>query len=563
MAESVSLPDSLKVYSQLTFGSTKVAEILRGPFKNIINPTSAATVSNNSLNFNIQPSNERVIIDPYMYFEIDLNVTVAAGVTGVTGGVKAYLENNFALRQYPLHSVMNNLAIQLNSQSSSVNPSNFVHFLTRNQNYISEEGQAHLQTMTPIMPDQFTEYNDGVGSMKNPLNGYAAGGEHYSEPRGAFNDLFTDVSDGVTGWNFTYKLREPLLHPWTSYFPDENREGIPYVTTQEINCGFGQLSRMFSLNADACPLITGITVNFTAAKVVQNWLTIPNNQILPERSLRSFSNFRFDQTNLGTFAGGASNQVTSQSITLSGIPKKMWIYVVDQDLISANSTDYTKSDITFHISKLDLQFDQGAGVLTTQRDIDLHEACEIEEGSFVSFVQAKTKIGSALCLSPAKLFQLTDDQAPGVPGNFTFIATVTCTNLSASSVTPILVIASANEFILEISKNQTSRVIDKYITVEDVRRANSLPAIPTSLGEQNIYGGKWTDKLRRLVRKGIDFARDQKLISRGLAQINDPRAQAASTFAQNVGFGYQQYPPPQYASGGMRLPANRMQQLQW
>ena len=54
---------------------------------------------------------------------------------------------------------------------------------------------------------------------------------------------------------------------------------------------------------------------------------------------------------------------------------------------------------------------------------------------------------------------------------------------------------------------------------------------------QDVYGGSF-ESFKRLLRKGHDFIKNKRLISRGLSMIADPRAQAGSQLARSLGYGF-------------------------
>lgn len=535
MSQLIQLPDRLSVDPRLTIGSQKQVEIRKGAARATTQRTTASSVSNSQLVFNVQlNSANNTIVDPYCYLEIPIIVTITGGTAGTT--VQQYVDNNFALRQYPLASVMSSCQVQINNQSVSSNPSQFIHQLSQFQDFLSGKGEAALQSIVPIMPDQSPAYNDLLGSAASPLNGYAAGRLHYSSSRGEFNSDFITVT-GTTGtWQFTTTIREPIFNPLLEYDPAKKREGIPYVNLMNIQCNFlSYLSGMFSLNAAACPLATITSVNINSATLVQTWLTVPLTMSMPDLALRSFNSIVCNQTNQTAFSASEQRTIQSQSYSVNQIPKKIWLYVCESQTSKDTATGYTKADFCFSIESVSILWNNNANLMANMSAADLYNSCMASEGSAMTYVQSRKFTGAVLCLDPAKLFGLQDDQAPGLIGNFQFQVQVQCTNISGGSVTPVMFVDWALDTLMTIDKSGTTNLVQGFLKPEDVLNANKLPAHAASFAESDIYGGSFWDKVKEYASKALGFVRDNKLISKGLAAL--PQTAAYAPVAAQLGFG--------------------------
>lgn len=534
MSEFVNLGDSLQVDPRLTIGNKKLVDIARGALDTTIVYTNANNVAQNQLSFQVQcNNNKQTLIDSYMYVEVDCSVVV--GVASTPGSnVSVYVADNFALRQYPLASVTNVCNVQIDTQSEASNPSLWIHQLGQFQDFISGKGQAILQSITPIMPDQSPQYNDLIGSLKSPLNSYSAGGLHYSEPRGSFNSLFTTTTDNTSQWAFNMKLREPLFNPMLCYDPAKEREALAYVNKFDVTLTLiANLSRMFSLNATACPLVNSLTVTINSATLKQTWLTTPLTQALPDIVVRSYNSITANATSQTPFTAGQQRTIQSQSFQISQIPKKIWVWVNDSILDTA--TGYTKSDYNFSIEAVTVLFNNRAGLLSTFNEADLYNTCMAEENNVFSFVQSRSFTGSVLCIDPAKLLGLRENEAPGLLGNYQLQIQVTCTNISSSTITPYLYVTWGLDTIFTISQDNVSNKIQGFITPDDVLNASNLPANPSKFAEDNIYGGSIWSKIKKGLKKAFDFTKKHKLISKGLSL--HPKTAPYASIASDLGLG--------------------------
>lgn len=511
--ELLRIGQTLSVDSRLSVASIKEAQIRRGSTNYTVQRQTASTASNSQIIWNVVLSNPaRTIIDSYMYGEY--NVTVTIGATGLTGPqtVQNYLQDNFAPRQYPMASVTQVSNVQINNQSVNTNPNQIIHPLSWNQNFLSSA--AANQSITPIMPDQAYSYNYLSGSQKNPLNTYVDGGEHYTSPRGEFLSQFVTVSNGVTGWQFTWTIREPIINTILCYDPSDNtREGLAYINLLNITLNLASnLSRMFSMDAVNASAITSVGVNINSATLVMNWLTAPVSMRLPARTLRSFNTLIPNQTNSAiTVAPGVQVTLQSQSLSLNQIPRKIWIYVGDQNLDTP--TGYTKSDFWFSIQSISILFNNRASLLSNLAVGDLYNNFMAAEGSKMTFCQSQSFVGSVLEIDPALHLGLLDVEAPSVMGIFNLQIQVQCTNISTTAtITPNIWVTVANDTVLETSAESVSNLIQGWIRPEDVVATNNLPPVASDFSETNIWGGGFLDDIGK-------FIKDNKLLSAAASAI--------------------------------------------
>lgn len=532
MSQSIQLADTLNVDSRLLIGSHKKVQILKGASNATTQRTTASSFSNSQLVFNCVLNNAaNTIVDSYQYVEVPITVTINA--TGLATPVPTYLANNFAFRQFPLASVTSVCQVQINNQSTTSNPSQFIHQLSQFQNFYD---QASAQSITPIMGDQASGYAQLVGSGKSPLLGYAAGGEHYSSPRGEFNSIFS-TTVGTTGqWVFNATVREPIFNPLLDYSPTATREGLAYVSLFNVTLNFlSNLSRMFSLDAITCPAITSINVDILGATLVQEWLTSPISQALPPVVLRSYNSLVCNQTAQSAFSAGESRVIQSQSYSMNQIPRKIWVYVADSQTDIA--TGYNKSDFTFSIDNITVLFNNRSGLLSTYNFADLYNACYASELGINTFVQSRIFCGAVLCLDPAKLFSLSDTEAPGMLGTYQLQIQATCRNFAGGAIIPNMWVIFGMDTILSTDQYSVSNIQQGFIHGEDVIAATKLPASPTKFLVNDIYGSGFLDTLKNLACKAAKFVKDNKLISTGLSFVPHPAAQLASQAAKQLGVG--------------------------
>lgn len=544
MSSVIELPETISIDPTLDISSRKTVVIRRGASSSTQQRTSATSTSNSQVIFNVQLNNSKSsIISAYNYVEMPITVTItAAGLTG-PNTIPVYLQDNFSLRQYPLSSITSVAQVQINNQSSSSNPAQFIHQLSQFQDFINGDDEQALQSITPIMPDQSPVYADAVGSHKSPLNGYYAGGEHYSGPRGQFNSLFNTSVGTTATWVFTTTIREPIFNPLLSYSPGRDTEGFPYVNLFNVQLTFiSNISRMFSLDLVTCPAITGISVNIDSATLVQRWLTVPVNMIMPKVALKSFNTLVCNQTALTSFSAGEQRTVQSQSYSMNQIPKKVFVFVANAQTDTA--TGYSLADFSFSIQQLTVLFNNKSGLMSNLNTADLYNTCMAEEGNKMDFVQSQAFTGAVLCLDFAKLMGLSESECPGVLGNFNLQIQAQVTNISSSAVVPNIWLIYAMDTILSTDENSISNLTQGFLTAQDILQAAKLPAHAENFRQIDIYGGsKFTDFFKRIGSNINSFLKSTGLVSKGLAAVGTvfpealPVTLPASQIAKNLGYG--------------------------
>ena len=539
---SIVLDDKLIVDSRMCLSAEgKAIEIQRGATNLSVNLTNSQQASNSTIVWTPQLPKGRIVVDPLMLVQIPIQVTVTAN--GLTGqNVDTYISNNFALRQYPVNSVLNNISLTLNNQTISSQPYQWINELSRFES-IDYQNSALRQSLWPIMPDASPQYSDLAGSGKSPLLSYESGTDIYANPRGVFNSSFQLVSSDNNTYVFNTTLIEPLMVPILDYDPSKKRVGLPHLNSMQLQLTFlSNLSRMFSLDADTCPLISGVTVNIQGPAVLrQQWLTVPVNLPIPSVNIRSFNSLTCIPSQVASFNAGEQRIITSQSLTFNQIPKKIWVYVREAQIDSVNA--YQNTDTCFSIQKAVVTFNNKTGLLSNMSSADLYLTQEAEKGSVISYTAAQNYVGDVLCIDPVESFGLADDETSSIAGNFQFLIELTATNLKNSTVLPAIYIVYANDTIASLNENADMTLQQNFVKREYVLQASSLTPYPAKFMTGDMYGGAFWDSVKSGLSKAWDFIKNNQLISKAAKLASNvpmlaPVASTVGNVAQAVGLGY-------------------------
>lgn len=541
---SVTIQDKLMLDGRLAIDAPVTYAIRRGPANSTRQVQSASSISNSGVQYDVQLNNASNIVSDYMVQKLTIQCTVSAASNGQNVGDYLLTQGQFALRQYPIASVTNSSTLQLNNQQSSCNPYQFIHELMLFQNQSkSPITTSCQQSLCPTFPDQSQTYNDALGSIKNPLGSYFGASDHYSESRGSWNARFNVISSTQTQLVFNVDLYEPVINPLLSYEPTSMDAGFWGLTQLQLQYNFlSNLSRMFSFNSAAFPNITNISVGVLAAELHMFWLTAPLDLPKPQIQIKGFNKIVVNTSQpAAPVAPGATAVLQSQTLSLSNIPNKIWVYVKRSNYDVAGVPGCALTDTWFEITNINVLFDNKSALLANYGDNELYDQLVAGEGSQQTFIQWSRYQGGVCTLDPSRDFGLQDDQAPGVfasGGGFQLQIQVTCKNLHPTdTITPAVYIVQAIPSIFTSMQNGVSTIQEGVLQPQEIANAMSLPTVPSYYRHDDIYGGKISDKLKEFGRKALGFIKENKLVSKGLAMIPHPAAQTAAQVASQVGYG--------------------------
>jgi len=494
-----------------------------------ITPTvfNASSISNQTHQFSVQIPSEQTLICR----EVLWRCTVQIILTGVVGAGQPNLtewgkSDSFA--SFPLQRLLTNLQCQINNNTVSQNYQDVLPVIIRSMDTrrLNRYGGS-----TPTKPDLYA-YATGrstVGAqfvmpdIMNPINGFNLSTDPNYVGNGSFVlDSLVDVPATATTpavTTITATFTEPILmSPWIWGQPESNNQGIYGIQnlnftlqmkanpSDAVRCGSEQISNMsasFPPNA------------FTNSQLLFKFYTPHPSSLMPSRNVVPYSEYLLFRTPAPLVAFGASSSVTSPSIQLNQVPSKLIIGVYN----GYTATSVSKSDGYQSINSITLQWNNGAGLLSTATVYDLYKF-STESGSnqswneFVgqtngaamigvnSYISNKLSTsGSLVYLTMAKHVQLVEDfYSASSIGNFNLTVTVNYTNKvqpvpQLSPITPQLFVYVQNEGLF-ISEKGSSSTFTAVLNKNDVLDA-SMQGQPelTSMEAEGLAGSGMPDKL--------------------------------------------------------------------
>ena len=507
-------------------------------------PVSANAQSSSQISFQFQVPSEQVFVSRGVNFTSTYTLTFNCTPPAAVGAL-IVPGRDFALAPFPLHQAVQTANPVINSTSVTVNTNDVKDFLLRMTDYKG----VRLQRTCPTKLSSYVSYNDEANSLQNTLAGYENMSDRFETPNGAYPITFCDPNSGAAlagngsytfgGVTVDYLAGIPQIsvganpHPvCVSFTSTEKLLASPFVFNDEHQWDtglFGIQNITLTLNLQApsrclrfssssgrvctAPTFTtaagngGVNGSRLDFEVISPSLEIP----LPPKSVIPVYQYpSFIQTYSETLAPGAARlALPSQTINLNRIPDYLVIGVRPQTYLP------TEADWFFRITGIRINFDNVAGLLSTQSAAQLYQA-SVHNGLEMSYPEwsgQATQVtggaastvattGSLLVLRPGIDFALQTGLAPGVAGNFTIRFEVDIVNQSANtynSGNPFRMVLITPESGYFESVRGSSRILTGLLTPQDVLSSEAGDVITRMESRRMVgaavMGGGVLDKL--------------------------------------------------------------------
>ena len=438
----------------------------------------------------VNPPSTTTIVDRQMrvrcYFEITTDQPLQLGV-------------NDALRQFPLSSLCDVLTIQINGESISDNLADKLHAMLCYGN--TAQDRIDTVSTSPSMPDAYQQYSDWglYGSAKCPLKCYGENG--YEDNRGGF------PCEVLSPTKFRVCLTESILmSPFLSGFGEQD-EG--FVNINQMNISYrwkSNLSQILS-HSTLGNLITVVNVvMYQAPEILTTYITPDLTQQIPAKQILPYYKTQDYIKQVAPLADGASTVVISDSIKLSQIPKKLYLFCRH----SRNTSTQNTSDSFLVIERLNILWDNQSGLFSSSSQQDLYEMSK-RNGCNLSWSQWSKYRGSVLCISFGENVGLLDTEAAGCVGQHILQIQMTVKNVSGAVFEPEFYQIFLMEGTFTIAEN-FARASLGNLTNELVLASINSPEMDyhtySKLKGSGFFSGlkHFVNKVARGVQKGAEIA---------------------------------------------------------
>lgn len=490
----------VEVRDSRTVIRNKEYAILKGGSQCSWKPYTTTSVSSSSIQFSTPPPSPKIFIDRKQYVQIPVRITLNCAAPNANNLLRSGFDSP---RAFPLSSSLNTLTVNINNTAVSLNMSDILPALLRYNT--TAQLKEHDYSMTPSCLDQFQEYIDGVGSIRNSLGDYGDSNDESVMGRGGFaqyNVLTNTPGQAVIDCLFT----EPIfLSPF--YFGHGNATAFIGVQTMDWNFTFltNSWARMWSHaigGANAPGAITSGSTIFTGfspafsvpgapilPQLLFNYITPQELQHIP--SAMEYSYFNIDRYptdySSSALAPNTSMTMVSNNIQLQSIPRRMYIFARNSNAIQQSNANYT--DTFLALSNLRVNWNNQSGLFSSATQQDLYKMsvknhCNLSwtqwsggpvYGNTINSTGAySTKVGtvgSVLCIEFGTDIGLSDLECGGILGTYQLQINVTATNINqTNNVFPTLYIVTVSEGVFNILDNRSVSQIG-VVSKQDVMEA--------------------------------------------------------------------------------------------
>ena len=519
----------------------------------------ANSYSTAGITFNFNTQSENVLIDRRIYCRAQFQLTFVG--TAPLGQRLLNTESD-APRFLPLASVTQSLKCTINGSSVESQYSDSLLGVLRYN--IGDHLKEHDLSMSPSAQDRYQRYQDGVGSVRNPLSNYQNSGTEVTG-RGAFsvdaltNPVSPDAAVTPITATVLFTVTEPLLLSPMLYRSGDLQSGLIGVRNMGVQFNFasGQLSRIWSRSPSGGVNLTSVTAAIGAGttappSLLVNYLTPP---LSSQGSIPRQINYQYNKSE--TFvndmnvqlAPNASQTFNNNAIQLSTVPKCIYIWASRQ-----NSTkSYLTTDTFFKINSLSLNYLNVSGQFSSMSLQDLYQMC-VKNGCELSWLEWSGKtltiggpppagavagevdgmVGSVIKLDVSDL-HIPSNIASGMNVNSQLSYTVNVENINQNDTIGVqLTTVIVYDGLMTIESGSMATqvgVISEADVVET--RADRSNFVPWS-SARAIYGGSIYGSmghLARVAKKGLDMACAAKDALTGGELIMEQRGGAAMSRA--------------------------------
>jgi hypothetical protein len=341
----------------------------------------------------------------------------------------------FGFRQYPIHSVIENLQLRLNDQAFNWEPTDTVHALLHYGN--TWQDRQYNTGSSPHLPDQFWRYDEVAGAARNEFASWRSQSMEdnrslklwakisATDPRVLEFTLIEQLMISPLNWgedcqalfgiqnlDVTLTFRDPLYRVFAGDFKSA-------VTRRNAPTGTDVTQSKDNVRVTVSPTAPG------DQKLHITYLQPQANQVVPSRLNYPYYQVRRFQTSISTpfSAAGDIQKVLYNNITLHEIPKRMYVFAAPRVRQSTDTELNTQprqmalANFFARIEKLRVNFDSQDGRFSTLDSFDLWKM-STKNGLKRSYKQWSDANGSVLCIEFGKDLNLNPLLAPSVRGNF-------------------------------------------------------------------------------------------------------------------------------------------------
>ena len=342
---------------------------------------------------------------------------------------------------------------------------------------------------SPVMPDNYQQYADWAtyGSAKNPLAAY--GENNGEDTRGGFP---IEVVDSKT---FRVVITEPVM--MSPFFSGIGCQEEGFINVNQFNITYRWKSNLSTALSHSIlgNVITNVsTTMYRAPEMLTTYITPDLTQRPPQLQVLPYHKPQLYVKDVGTLISGETRRVISDSIKLSQIPRKLYLFCRHKRSTMTQET----SDSFLRINNLNVLWNNQSGLFSSATPQDLYEISR-RNGCNLSWSQWYQYRGSVLCIEFGKDIGLLDNEAAGVQGQYTIQIQMDVENVSLGDFECEFFTNFLLEGTFSIAENM-GRASLGNLTQAAVLQSKESPEVVFA-DYENIVGGSFWSKLKSIVNK--------------------------------------------------------------
>lgn len=500
--------------------SQKTYMILRGGQNIQYYPFTYQSKSNTNLSFKCDPPSFDTVVGRHAILKVPIRIQLA--------GLSAPLaKNKYALRAYPLSSIIQSATVNLNGQSISMEVANMVHILSRyNNNPVS---RSEFGSILPNVLDVFQKYSTGFETSSSPLGMATEMIQGVRVPRGAYPQVV--VAGSGTSATLEFDIYEyVMLSPFYSR-KQEGEGGLALIRNLSFNFQLGDLARVLSIS-DTYTSLTAATVDVIGEPTIyMNFITPPEGFSVPRAINFNFNDYNYYSIERTPVAYDQSTQtIVSNVIQFGQLPERVYIAVhrAKAQVNASVLSQVTTTDTFARIKRVNINFANRDGIHSATTPVDLYRL-SVANGLSMSWTEfdGKTQYynstatvedlltGGVVAFEFGKDIPLTGFDSVGMSKAWNFQVQVDYENISGEVFTPQLSIVAVQQGIITLEAPGQANISLGFLTPTDV--ANAEVSDESYERIRKLYGGAHSGMLPRLLQKAMTKVKGSALAGGALA----------------------------------------------
>lgn len=378
------------------------------------------SASDSSLSFNVQVPSRDTVVSSKIYVSLPLTVTITRADAVEPA---APILDGLGFRFAPFVTCCNSVSLELNGKTQTSNTYRYYPALMRYCNTTDE--MTNDFSCMPTYLDQYSSYNNPSlgaapwGTVRDPLGPAGYGNCTPFGPttrKGYLDNLITDVV-AVGNTSVTFKCTIQEIIPISPLFWGHREvKGLTGLENMTISFQIRRLERLFSswyYNQNVPERNLVITVaQMTGAELELTYIKPRANVPIPRMIHYPYNNIKDFITPVGEkitpLAAKQTGEVTFSNIQLSGVPKRMYIFVKRAEA----EERYFTTDTFARIDGISLDLGTRSGLLAECSSQTLYRMA-VKNGYKGSWDAWYKHVGSVLCIDFGSDVSLDLLDAPG------------------------------------------------------------------------------------------------------------------------------------------------------